>query len=346
MVTTLDPSTGVSSGGTDVLVVGGHFFNTTTAACVFDITTVPAKFLSDQAMLCTSPPHSPGAVSVEVTLNGVDLSFSGTIYVFYPVAVVHSIWPELGPASEGGTVITVQGEGFKNSAELSCKFGNIAGVTALWLSSTALLCKTPRHRPGLVTIQVTNNGMDFSSTAVKYMYVNNPTLESLQPTKVFETGQIPVFVKGFNFQNTTMLSCRFGAVAVRGSFIAPRLVACMAPSHSAQPHLQRKLGIFSVEVSINGVDYTDSGKTVEYIQASPEGQFTHNWESSLSPNGTYCSGVGNLNFTICKPGSFQPSSGANRCLLCPVGYICPGVFFFYSKFMKDFLNRILPKISS
>lgn len=323
-ITTLNPSTGVTSGGTEVLVIGEHFLNSTTARCKFGTVVVPAKFVTDQSMVCTTPPNPSGTVSVEITFNGADFSFSGAVFTYYPQARVDSIWPVLGSASEGGTIVTVHGEGFTNSAQLKCKFGNVVGVEATWLKSTAVLCKTPQHQPGLVMVQVSNNGVDFSSTAAEYLYVKETSVEKVRPTEVLETGQVPILVKGSNFLNTTTLACRFGEVSVRASFLTPWLVACTAPSHSAQPRLQRRVGLFPVEVSVNGLDFTESGKTIEYVQSSPEGYYEHNWVPALSPNGTQCPGGGNANFSLCEPGSFQPSSGAGRCLLCPVGFICPG----------------------
>lgn len=329
IVAALSPSTGATSGGTEVLVVGEHFLNSTTARCQFGTLVVPAKFVTEQSMLCTTPPNPSGTVSVELTSNGADFSFSGAVFTYYAQAKVDSIWPVLGSASEGGTFVTVHGEGFVNSAQLKCKFGNVVDIEATWLQSTAVLCKTPQHPPGLVMVQVANNGVDFSSTAAKYLYVEETSVQGVRPTKVLEPGQVPVLVKGSNFQNTSTLACRFGAVSVMASFLTPWLVACMAPSHSAQPRLQRKFGLFPVEVSVNGLDYTVSGKAIEYVQASPEGYYEQDWMPASSPNGTYCSGRGNMNFSLCEPGSFQPSSGAGDCLLCPVGFICPGVPFLF-----------------
>lgn len=329
VITNLNPSMGTDGGGTDVLVGGNHLLNTTSAACMFGNTAVPAKFLSNQAVLCTAPPHLPGVVSVELTSNGADFSMSGALFTYYPQANVVSVWPVLGSASEGGTIVTIHGDGFRNSAELVCKFGNTIGTEATWLSSTKLLCRTPPHRPGLVVVRVANNGADFSLTSSDFLYIEDPSLEDVRPTKVLETGQVPVMLKGSNFMNTTTLTCRFGSAVVRASFVAHWLVVCMAPSHSAQLRLQRKFGSFSVELSINGMDYTDSGQTIEYIHASPEGHYVQSWMPSLSPNGTYSAGGGGGNFTLCHPGSFQPSSGAERCLLCPVGFMCPGTFYLF-----------------
>lgn len=326
-VTALNPSTGAASGGTSVLVAGDHFLNTTVAACKFGTKSVPAAFLSSLAMLCVAPSNPSGVVALEVTSNGADFSFSGAPFTYYTVAKVYSIWPLLGSGSEGGTVVTIHGEDFENSAGLSCKFGSITGIEATWLSSTTVLCKTPRHRPGLVVVQVTNNGADFLSTTMEYLYVSDIALEDVWPAEVLDTGQVQIFVKGSNFLNTTTLACRVGTVVVRGTFFTPSLVSCMAPSHSAQPRLQRAHGTFSVEVSVNGLDYTDSGKVIDYVHASPEGHYARHGMSAVSPNGTHCTGVGNLNFTVCEPGTFQPSSGTSGCLRCPVGYICPGTIY-------------------
>lgn len=327
MITTLNPSTGVTGGGTEVLISGAHFFNSTSTRCKFGTVIVPTKFITDKAMLCTTPPNLLGAVPVELTSNGADFSFSGSIFTFLPQATVSSVWPVLGFASEGGSVVTIRGEGFENSAQLMCKFGNVVGIRATWLSPHVLLCTTPRHRPGLVKVRVANNGDDFSSSAVEYLYTNEVSLKGLRPKEVLETGKVPVMLTGSNFMNTSTLSCRFGTITVRASFLSPWLVACTAPSHSAHPRLQRKSGFFSVELSLNGVDYTDSGQTIEYIQANAEGHYTRNWAPALSPNGTYCAGMGSSNFSLCEPGSFQPFSGAGRCLPCAIGFICPGVCF-------------------
>lgn len=315
---------GTDSGGSDVVFAGDHFLNTTAIACKFGFTTVPAKFISNQAIRCTSPPNPTGVVSAEVTSNGIDFSFSGKAFTYYPGVRIGSIWPVLGPASKGGTVLTIHGTGFENTSELSCAFGDVSGIETTWLASTVLLCKSPPHRPGLVSVRVSNNGVDFSSDAGKFLYVNDATVGDVTPKWILETGLVPVFVRGSNFMNTTELACRFGSVVVKGSFYTPELLACMAPSYSVQSRLQRAVGRFSVAVSVNGLDYSESGKFVVYSKGSAPGHYARDWVSVAAPNGTFSARTRSLNFTLCDPGSFQPSSGAVRCLPCPVGFICPG----------------------
>lgn len=260
---------------------------------------------------------------MQVASNGVDFSFDNAWFTYYPAPKVMLIWPTIGPASEGGTVITVHGEGFYNTSELSCKFGTFLATQAIWLSLKKVLCLSPSHGPGVVPVYVTNNGIDFSGKAAEFLYTNDASVEDIQPTKVLETGQVPIFVKGYNFLNTTSLCCRFGTTVVKGTFLSPKLLVCTAPSHTTQPRLQRINGFFSLEVSINGLDFTRSGKAIEYTPTNPDGYYKHNGLSIPSPNGTY-SAVDGLNFTSCQPETFQPSAGTSQCLLCPVGYICPG----------------------
>ena len=78
---------------------------------------VPATFLSHTRLLCTTPVHRAKEVAVEVTLNGYDYSFSDVRYAFEPAPVVTSIWPVLGPALKGGTVVTVKGDHFKRGVK-------------------------------------------------------------------------------------------------------------------------------------------------------------------------------------------------------------------------------------
>lgn len=323
-VTTLNPPSGEDRGGTDVVFAGYNFLNTSNIACRFGTTAVPAKFFSSEAILCTSPPNLNGMVLAEVTSNGVDFSLSGTAFFYFTRVTVESMWPRLGPASEGGTVVTIHGQGFERTSELSCAFGGVAGVETTWLTSTTLLCTSPPARPGLVPVRVTNNGVDFAPESLDFLYVNDAAVEDVKPRRVLETGQVPVFVRGFNFFNTTTLACRFGTIVVSGTFYTPELLVCMAPSHSAQSRLLRQVGRLSLEVSINGLDYTDSGKAVEYSNFSPPGHYARGWMPAASPNGTFSAGATDSNFTTCDPGSFQPSLGAERCLACPVGFICPG----------------------
>ena len=104
---------------------------------------------------CTSPPASArdhasnGAyVMLHITLNGVDYSLgenATSYFEYYQPIALESVWPLLGAAAEGGTIVTLYGQGFHhkninvpppgNPDAPKCLFGTIADVG--WLANTS-----------------------------------------------------------------------------------------------------------------------------------------------------------------------------------------------------------------
>lgn len=323
-VATLDPPEGAYHGGTDVVVRGRNFLNTTTAACKFGTKIVPATYISHGAILCISPPNPVGTVWVEVSSNGQDFSLLGAPFLYYPRTSVSSVSPLVGSASRGGTSVILQGQGFEDTLELSCAFGHMTGIEANWLTSDAILCKAPVQYPGVVSLRVTLNGRDFSQEQTKFSFVDEPSVEGIQPERILGTGQVPIFVRGSNFLNTTKLSCRFGSLASKALFVSQELVSCVAPSLATKLGLCSQGKHMSVEVSLNGLDFSDSQKSIVYEINNPPGHYTTSGISLEVPNGTFSTDMVDFNFTLCKAGTFQPSSGSGRCVSCPVGLVCPG----------------------
>ena len=101
-------------------------------------------------------------------------------------------------------------------------------------------------------------------------------------------------------------------------------------------------GVVTVEVTVNGIDYTNSQVTFAYLNTpcgsgadsggapgpgngniiiasgGGGGSYCQGTPPQLCPNGTYCPVHAN-NFTLCGPGTFQPKEGQSQCLPCPVG---------------------------
>ncbi len=81
VVTGIVPNNGLESGQWPVFVLGSNFRNYSgTMACRFGSYSNSAYYLSESVLMCMSPPHPPGAVTVEVTLNGV--TWSNTRLIF------------------------------------------------------------------------------------------------------------------------------------------------------------------------------------------------------------------------------------------------------------------------
>jgi hypothetical protein len=339
VISLINPVSGPAIGGTVVQVKGINFINTPELACKFGNVVVPAVFLLSVEILCTTPLHIMGSFPVEVTLNGADFTTSGIDYFFYDGPHVLSIWPTNGPAMVGGTAVTVHGAGFTQTTDLHCRFNQIL-QSATWLSDTQLICETPAAAPGLISFAVTNNRENWSPETVNFLYVRDATVAKLYPNRGFFAGQYPVFVTGSNFVNTTGLSCRFGGGdhsldrSVRATFVSPRVVVCLAPEYSSRDanfdiattsDLHNSRSAVTVEVTNNGLDYSTSNVAFMYISQVGDGEFRFGETTRLAPNGTYAhsTALGQANFTLCAPGSFQPRMGQKSCLPCPVGFHCP-----------------------
>lgn len=77
-------------------------------------------------------------------------------------------------------------------------------------------------------------------------------------------------------------------------------------------------------VSNNAVDLAHGGYYT-YSSFIGDGMYQAGVEGDNTlltcPRGTHCGGKG-TNFTLCSPGTYQPSVGQSMCISCPIGYVC------------------------
>jgi hypothetical protein len=101
-----------------------------------------------------TPPHAAGVVDVWVTNLDSQLATlaSGFTYVL-PPPTISGVSPTTGPIG-GGTVVTITGTNFQNSATVA--FAGVAATSATVNSSTQIAATTPAHAAGTVAVNVTN----------------------------------------------------------------------------------------------------------------------------------------------------------------------------------------------
>ncbi|TYZ65127.1 hypothetical protein PybrP1_009425 [[Pythium] brassicae (nom. inval.)] len=322
-VVSVTPRFGPLSGGTTLLVRaynleindGGRVY------CGIAGRKVVGELLGATLVKCTSPRASlPGKYAVELSVNGQDYTRSRRQFEYTGDIVIDRVSPELGPSLDANTVITVYGSGFLNTVELACFFDSVRAPAA-WQSAAEISCATPRIPPRVVTLRVSNNGLDKSKASVRFLFHADMALSGITPTKGPIEGGTPVFLRGRNFLNHTLMACRFGENVVPAQFLSGSMLACVAPRQLT--NLIASGGRVSVEVSSNRADFTKSGLEYTYFQRCPESQFCSNTNFLPCPNGTICNSHGSGNFSLCPPGTFQPRQAQTACLKCPVGYFCP-----------------------
>lgn len=165
-----------------------------------------------------------GYATVKVSTDGgSSFSSTSTRFYFYQQATVSSVTPTTMPASGGGD-ITVSGQGFLlGEGLLLCQYEATAAISlsnaselpegasvlraeggyfsfttvAIWLSPELLRCELPPLDVEfgaylVLSVRVTNNGVDFSpSVAQLYVYAS-PGLSSINPATGPRTGGTPV----------------------------------------------------------------------------------------------------------------------------------------------------------
>ena len=305
----------VEGGTQVVVYGTGLEFGVGPARCRFgDNVTDAVVELHTGVLLCATP-ESPGAVPrstpLEVSLNGqqyhhdgVAVGATGFSYVDsegttfegkYPTTVspppgnfesylvphVLSVSPASG-SEVGGTIVTVSGDSFTSAFRNQCRWGG-AVTNITWFSTPGtvvnegrqLTCASPPGDFGVVSLEVSANGQQFTSDARPFSYYLEPEIERLstegfigalgtwQEEKVVQplNGYVMVRVWGSGFVGGTDYRCRIQDAA--GVDHAP-FAATYDPTYDCiecWSDLWRD-GRNKVEVTLNGRQYTDNGRNV------------------------------------------------------------------------------------
>eukprot|EP00698_Gefionella_okellyi_P014440 TRINITY_DN4005_c1_g1_i2.p1 TRINITY_DN4005_c1_g1~~TRINITY_DN4005_c1_g1_i2.p1 ORF type:complete len:2826 (+),score=696.32 TRINITY_DN4005_c1_g1_i2:356-8479(+) len=254
VITSVVPTTGAVSGGTNVTVTGVNFLGPTTYCAFGSSAPVLAAVVSDTQIACLTPSMAAGSYSVEVTNNNQDYTSSGVQFVFQLSETVSAVAPLSGPVS-GGTALTVIGTNFVNSAQVVCRVGTVSALPATWNSVSRIRCTSPAMTAGVVNVDVSNNNQDYTSGSISYIYRPLATVISVNPANAPAIGTTVVNVTGTNFPDTT-LYCKFAALVVPATWLSVSQISCVAPSNA--------VGTVTVEMSYNNQDFTGSGVTFVY----------------------------------------------------------------------------------
>merc|ERR1711938_119010 len=112
-------------------------------------------------------------------MNAQQYTRSGAQYTYQPAATVSYISPASALA-EGGTPLTVHGDGFSSASEalglLTCRIGG-AVRRAVWASANAVVCNATRAPAGEARVEVSNNAREYTSSGVRLRLVSLRVLE-------------------------------------------------------------------------------------------------------------------------------------------------------------------------
>lgn len=235
IVSSIRPTIGPETGGTQLLIRGGQFDPRVGYTCVFGGVEVQATYLATTQLFCITPPSSKAVVSFEVTApSGVIMGQGGNWqYIYQPAPSVSSLSPSSGSES-GSYKVIVSGHNFVRGLGLRCRFGVSDAVPGTWISDRSMACTAPKHIPGWVTVHVTNNLQDYSSTSARFEYLVLPTLISFAPTSLSSRQrEVNLVLSGRDFRNASGLRCLIGDHVIPAHYLSPTAVQCQPARFTA-----------------------------------------------------------------------------------------------------------------
>ncbi|TMW63288.1 hypothetical protein Poli38472_002229 [Pythium oligandrum] len=250
LVVSMDPVAGYVNGGQLVTIQGARL--DMVSHCRFGELLSTAVVFRSEELQCLVPASGiEGVVDVHLVAFGVSLPSSGFTFKYLSradrtqqelgisvprqaeqlsIPIVRTLTPSRAP-TQGGTRITVDGLGFSNSMEIACRFGDNVLVKAEYRSAERVVCRSPRTTPGRYTLQVTNDGMNFSNAPIYVDVYTDAYVESISPRSGPRTGGTAVTVYGMHFLSTSLTRCRFGDQGEMQvvKFVSSSEIVCLSP---------------------------------------------------------------------------------------------------------------------
>lgn len=220
-ITSLNPATGSTSGGTSVTISGSDFLSGATVA----IGGVPATNVarnSSTSLSFTTPAHAEGVVSVAVTNPGGSAATKANAFTYVVEApratTITSLSETMGPVA-GGTSVTATGTGFvAGSTSITIGGMVIDAANVNVASATSLSFVTPARAAGNVAVTATVPEGSSDPVAGGFTYIALPTATNMTPTSGTYTGGTTVFVLGSGFV-TGKTSVTIGGTVVPASSV-------------------------------------------------------------------------------------------------------------------------------
>lgn len=317
-ITKFLPDHGPIYGGTQVMIIGENFRNTSSLACKFgdEETSIvyATRFITSSAIICISPPSfKSGAVFLDVSNDGGGrssaFSSSGMLFSYDPKLYISGVYPPLGP-DVGNFSVRITGGPFMRSHQLRCRFGEVI-VEGVYVDGEEINCYAPPHEAGVYALEVSVNDQDYGDIRFPFRYYKQESLSRVMPVSgpAYAAGT-EVTLYGNGFVNTTLLVCRFGHTVVPAIFKSSSEIICRTPPlhpdscglkwlslseqrnrnpdpltgsrllfPSAHPYPLYLCRLVTVEVSSNGQDFTGSG--INYLYQADSHVISVNPEKTL-----------------------------------------------------------------
>lgn len=240
LIGSVDPTTGPTSGATEVTLIGQHFQpNARVRFGGRDSATVSNS--SQQTRVLTTS-HPAGSASVWLVNPDGTQALAPATFRFLPPPDIIGVNPNRSPAS-GGVAVTISGRDFKTDPAgalpdvffcsdyalgLECELAD-PGLMTVNTGGTEISVIIPPHVPALTDVVVTAPDGQVDVLARAFTYSALPTLQNVTPTSGPSAGGTTIAITGANFQQGATVRLG-GAICTNLVVVDANNVTCRTPS--------------------------------------------------------------------------------------------------------------------
>ena len=224
-ITGVSPSTGPTSGGTQITVTGTNLMGATLTINNVDAPIVDNS--SDTSITAITPAGAAGAKTIVATTNS-GMSTQAITFTYFS-ATVKTVTPNLGPTS-GGTGITITGSDLTGATRVTIGGNDVTSFVQV--SSAKIVAVTPAGTSGESDIMVTVPSGDVTKTAA-FRYTNSqPTISTVTPSASKISVATPITITGTNFGSALAgVSVSVGGVAATSPlFVSTTKITATTPA--------------------------------------------------------------------------------------------------------------------
>jgi len=293
-IVSIAPRTGPASGGTKVIIsivdLAQNQLQKSTVLCRFNgRITVNAQFAVTTTNItqvtCFSPPSfKVGSSLLQIIIDGFDVSRHDSHFVYYEIPSVTEVLPKFVHEA-GGVTMTIRGSNFQKTDSLFCRFGELKISRATWFAEGLLECQSPSNQPGLISVDISLNGVDYTHSQAQITYVSESKVVSITPKNGGAGGGTVIEVVGSRFLSSSALNnesivvapvCLFGSVQIVAYEFNMTHLKCIAPPADFPLSSES-----TVSFNVMNADILHSG-TVDIISASnAEWSYTYTPETTI-----------------------------------------------------------------
>uniref|UniRef100_A0A4W3GD67 Plexin D1 n=1 Tax=Callorhinchus milii TaxID=7868 RepID=A0A4W3GD67_CALMI len=261
MITRIEPLTGPVDGGTLLTIKGSNlgrrFSDIKEGVSIGEVQCIPLEksYVVSEEIVCRTEPASSvlqGVVTVTVGKAGT----SKEIFSFL-VPEVSSVSPDRGPKA-GGTKVLISGQNLDIGSSIRVVVNGTQDCRDLIRTQNNITCVMPAFNRTEVAVPVCVRfeRKDCVHNSTTFQYMENPTIDSINPNTSYISGGRRITVKGHRFslaQKVTMVVQSLGKAESTCTVENDTVIICPSPAYS----ITKKGQPASVSFYINQIDYVD-----------------------------------------------------------------------------------------